>query len=243
MIVVHFRCEKLELLGDKQVQAEKGSKHGSWDLGEDDELTIVWHFQGDGPLVRRHRYARIPSTEAWQLLELEDDPVDTIAFLFPPARDTTHAPLNFIHHARCAPWHGGKFKTMALREDGSVKFNDVSPHGSWQRGFNEDLVVNWHFNADADNLKNHRYHKLPFTDAWRLVHREGCSIHDDTLLIPMRLGLDPEVLRVHWSTLLRFQELERWISVQRSTDGPTLRACALVNAATPSISSVEIQFR
>ena len=41
-----LRCEKLELLGDKQVQAEKGSKHGSWDLGEDDHLSIVWHFQG-----------------------------------------------------------------------------------------------------------------------------------------------------------------------------------------------------
>jgi hypothetical protein len=44
------------------VQAEKGSKHGSWDLGEDDHLSI----QGDGPLVRRHRYAQIPSTKAWQ---------------------------------------------------------------------------------------------------------------------------------------------------------------------------------
>ena len=48
------------------MQAEKGSKHGSWDLGEDAHLSIVWHFQGDGPLVRRHRYARIPSTKAWQ---------------------------------------------------------------------------------------------------------------------------------------------------------------------------------
>ena len=181
------RFGNIQLLADKQVKPEKGPKHGSWELDEDDDLIIEWHFRGNAPQVQRHRYAQIPSTQAWQLMERDGDSVDNITFLLPVVvfQETTHAPLDFIHHAQSAPWRCGKFKPMALREDGSVKFDGVSPHGSWHREDNGDLVVLWHFNGDEAKIRNHRYHKLPYTDAWRLIYREGYSIQDVTLLMPI----------------------------------------------------------
>ena len=175
----------IELLADKQVKGEEGPKHGSWKLGEDDDLIIELHFRGDASQVRHHRYAQLASTEAWQLVERDHDMVENITFLFPVARSTTHAPLDFLHFADSAPRCWEKLKLLALRDDGSVKINAGSPHGSWHRGDNGDLVVNWHFKAEEDKIKNHRYHKLPYTDAWRLIYRNGYSIHDVTLLLPI----------------------------------------------------------
>ena len=94
-----------------------------------------------------------------------------------------------MHHAHCARNDRHYFKPMALGEDGSVKFNKGSPHGSWQREDNGDLVVDWHFSGDADKTKKHRYHKIPYTDAWRLIYRNGCSMQDVTLLLPLHASL------------------------------------------------------
>ena len=93
------RFGNIELFADKQVKAEKGPKHGSWKLGEDDDLIIEWHFRGDASQVRHHRYAQIPSTQAWQLMERDHDMVENITFLLPVAQSTTHAPPDFLHFA------------------------------------------------------------------------------------------------------------------------------------------------
>ena len=154
-------------------------------------MIIDWHFRSNASQVRRHRYAQIPSTQALQLMERDHDLVDTITFLLPVVQGTTHAPLDFIHHAHSAQRGCHYFKPMALREDGSVKFDEGSPHGSWHREDNGDLAVTWHFNGDEDKAKNHRYHKLPYTDAWRLIYRDGCSIQDVTLLLPISAPLRP----------------------------------------------------
>ena len=79
----------IELLADKQVKSEEGPNRGSWKLGEDDDLIIEWHFRGDASQVRHHRYAQIPSTQAWQLMERDHDMVENITFLLPVARSTT----------------------------------------------------------------------------------------------------------------------------------------------------------
>ena len=172
------RFGNIKLLADKQVKAEKGPKHGSWKLGEDDDLIIEWHFRGSASQIQRHRYAQIPSTKAWQLMERDGDSVENITFLLPVVvfRETTHAPLDFIHHAQSAPWCCGKFKPMALREDGSVKFDGVSPHGSWHHGDNGALVAKWQCYGEEDYIQTHCYHKLPQTDVWRLAFRGAHSV-------------------------------------------------------------------
>ena len=183
-----IRSGKIELLqANKQVQAEKGSRHGSWKFGEDDDLIVCWHFRGRFHQIKRHRYARIPSTDSWQLVEVGDFTQASqipLTFLFPVAQGTTDSPLNFIHHARLAPQHDGKFRPMALLEAGTVQFKEDEPHGSWYKGCNGDLVVHWECNGEADNIKKHRYHKLPQTNVWRLSFLEAYSVQDDTLLIP-----------------------------------------------------------
>ena len=184
-----IRSGKLELLADHQVQAEESSAHGSWNYGVDEDLHVCWHYRGIVPKILRHRYARIPDTSAWQLVEVGDlthAAQFPLTFLFPITQGTTHAPspLNFIHHAQVASWHGGKFKTMALQENGLVQFEEVTPHGSWYHGDNGDLVVSWQCEGVVDYIKTHRYHKLPQTDVWRLAFKGAYSVQDDTLLIP-----------------------------------------------------------
>ena len=128
---------------------------GPWKFGEGGDLIIDWH-----------RYAQIPSTQACQLMERDHDLVDNITFLLPVAQVTTHAPHNVIHHAHSAQRGCHYFKPMALREDGSVKFDEGSPHGSWRREDKGDLVINCHFNGDEDKTEDHRYHKDPNARAW-----------------------------------------------------------------------------
>ena len=172
-----IRSGKLELLADHQVQAEEGSKHGSWNFGVDEDLYVCWHYRGIVPKILRHRYARIPDTSAWQLVEVGDFTHASqipLTFLFPVAQGTTDSPLNFIHHAQLAPQHVGKFRPMALLGDGTVQFKEDEPHGSWYHGCN----------GEVDYIKKHRYHKLPQTDVWRLSFLEAYSVQDDTLLIP-----------------------------------------------------------
>ena len=185
----YLRFGKIELLADLKVQAETGPRHGSWRFGENDDLIVCWHFQGRDRKILRHRYALIDNTGAWQLVEVGDfmhAAQIPLTFLFPVAQGTTHAPspLNFIHHARIAPKHGGNFKTMALQEDGLVQFEEVTPHGSWHHGDNGELVVNWQCEGDEAYIMNHRYQKLPQTDVWRLAFRGSHSVLNDTLLIP-----------------------------------------------------------
>jgi hypothetical protein len=192
----------IKLLADEQVKSEEGPRHGSWELGEDCDLFIEWHFRGIASQVRHHRYAQLASTEAWQLVERDHDMVENITFLFPVAQSTTQAPPDFLHFASSPPCRWGESnegiaacklaprgQSIVLREDGSVKFNVGSPHGSWHRGDNGDLVVNWRVKGEEEKTKNHRYRKLPFTDAWHLIYRGGYSVDDVTLLLPISAPL------------------------------------------------------
>ena len=175
---------KIDLLPDKQVKTETGPIHGFWEDGEDDEELIVWwHWRGNWREVRRHRYAKVASTRAWQLVERCHAIVRNGAFLLPIAQEPTHVPLDFRLH----DYRGGSqyWKVLALRADKLVQVDDGLLHGSWDQEEHGDLVVNWHHKSEEDKIKSHRYRKVPYTDAWRLLYRDGRSICHGTILLPM----------------------------------------------------------
>ena len=147
------------------------------------DLIVWWHWCGFAPQVRRHRYAKVASTRAWQLVERDHEMVNNITFLLPVAQEPTHVPLDFRHH----DYRGGRqyWEVLALRADKFVQVDDGFLHGSWYREDHGDLVVNWHYNGEEDKIKNHRYHKVPYTDAWRLLYRDGASTWDGAILLPM----------------------------------------------------------
>ena len=178
------------LLADRKVQAEQGPKHGSWNRGEDDEYIIEWHHGGIPSEVRRHRYATIRCTQAWQLMEREGDRnlVDNVTFLFPVAQGETPEPVGFLQHKHQSGL--SDFKLMELQEDKLVIFHEGSPHGSWRREEYGDLVVKYLSNEDEVQMnifptKNHRYHKIPYTHVWRLLSCDGLFVQDVTLLLPI----------------------------------------------------------
>ena len=78
-------------------------------------------------------------------------------------------------------------KLMELQEDKLVIFHEGSPHGSWRREKYGDLVINYLSNEDEAQIKNHRYHKIPYTHVWRLLSCDGFFVQDVTLLLPISL--------------------------------------------------------
>ena len=71
-------------------------------------------------------------------------------------------------------------RTCHIRGDLVVNWQIVANH----RESNGAFVVDWQIVADEDEIKKHRYHKLPYTDVWCLIYRDGCSFQDVTLLLP-----------------------------------------------------------
>ena len=173
------------LLADRKVKAEQGPKHGSWERGEDGEYIIEWHHGGIPSEVRRHRYATIRCTQAWQLMEREGDRnlVDNVTFLFSVAQRATPEPVDFLQHEHQSGF--SHLKLMELQEDGFVIFHEGSPHGSWRRENYGDLAINYLSNEYEVQTKNYRYHKIPYTHVWRLLYCDGLSVQDVTLLLPI----------------------------------------------------------
>ena len=185
---LHFNSDgfvMVALLADRKVKAEQGPKHGSWERGEDGEYIIEWHHGGIPSEVRRHRYAKNRCTQAWQLMEREGDRnlVDNVTFLFPVAQGETPEPVDFLQHKHQSGL--SDFKLMELQEDKLVIFHEGLPHGSWRRQKYGDLVINYLSNEDEAQIKNHRYHKTPYTHVWRLLSCNGFFVQGVTLLLPI----------------------------------------------------------
>ena len=173
----------IELLENKHVKVDNSTQHGFWEFGERDELLIRWYYRGNVSEPRRDSYAPIPSTKALQLIALPGSAVE-YEFLLPVARERTLVTLDFMYH--CCHAKKWDFHFIALQEGGVVSFSEGRLNGRWHLEDSGALVINFQFNADgnADNIKEYRFHKLPHTDAWRLLYLGGASIQDVTLLLP-----------------------------------------------------------
>ena len=73
---------------------------------------------------------------------------------------------------------------MSMRESGDVVYNNGAPHGSWRHDDNDGAIVaTWNHTGRNEANVDHRFYKVPHTNAWRLFYRDGRSIQDATLML------------------------------------------------------------
>ena len=176
------RFQRIELLKNKKVQAARGGPHGSWELRADGGFTIDWHFRGFEHQTREHKYVPIAHTRAFELFEVDEIRSSDVTFLLPVEPGIKRDSYDFIYHGQSGQQ---AFKSMSMRESGDVVYNNGAPHGSWRHDDNDGAIVaTWNHTGRNEANVDHRFYKVPHTNAWRLFYRDGRSIQDATLMLP-----------------------------------------------------------
>jgi hypothetical protein len=77
-------------------------------------------------------------------------------------------------------WHENVLRLHAQGTCTTEKAPDQH-HGEWKFAENGDLLVKWHFQAEAAKVKEHRYRKIERTECW-----EGVNVDKGwyTMLLP-----------------------------------------------------------